>query len=166
MLKKNTIDNNKIGKNDNLDIGSNKYNRNKQILKNVEISNNDFNKSCIELIKEISIKERKIHEIIQKLYECKKCKNNIDEKIKEVDDKIKMLQQKYDLNKQWLSSNPIIYDASSSINNLKNQKYYIKNFYYDCCCNKHKEIFKKIELDRVELNSLKESLNRLKISNK
>ena len=58
MKKKNNVENNKFGKNDNMDFGSNKNNKIKEVVKNSEINNINYNPNdvIVNLVEKIACK--------------------------------------------------------------------------------------------------------------
>lgn len=160
--KKYNAENNKVGKNDNVDVGNNKNNKSKKINKHWEINtiNYDPNQVIVSLIKEIAKKEIKIHKKIRVLKKCKECKKIINKVISNIDNSIEKLSEKYDLEKQWLSFKPIIKDVSPLIKDLYKLKESVYDFcIHELCCKKHQSLYETIELERIELKSLKESIS-------
>ena len=162
--RKYNAENNKIGKNDNIDIGNNKNNKSKEIIKNSEINSFNYNPNevTISLIKEIAKKESAIHKKIQILKKCEECKKIVNEKLDYIDNLIKEISEKYDLETQLLNFNLVIKDPSQKINNLNKTKKLISDFLQDSSCKKHRKLYEIIELERVEVNSLKESISLLR----
>lgn len=174
MLKNNkktgVIENSKIGKNDNYDIGDNKNNKSKNIdknsLKNVKINsdNIDYNPNYVyvELIKDIAKLERNITKRVFEFKKCPDCLQKITKAYeKSVNEKNKILKE-YDMEKQFMSGNFIIRDPRNIINKLDNDISDIVNVKKNISCDKHSSDWLEINLDRIELDSLKESLKQFK----
>lgn len=166
MFRKNNFEKNNIGKNNNTDHGNNKNNQIRQKLNNSnnsEVNNFNYNPNqvIVELIKEISLKEREIGNKVLVLKKCKNCSSKVNNLINKINEQIKAINEEYDYEKQLLSLSPIICNTEPLINNLNNEKVKIENFYI-VSCEKHEKLFNEIKLDRIEVNSLKESLEILK----
>lgn len=166
MFRKNNFEKNNIGKNNNTDHGNNKNNKIRQKLNNSnnsEVNNFNYNPNqvIVELIKEISLKEREIGNKVLVLKKCKNCSSKVNNLINKINEQIKAINEEYDYEKQLLSLSPIICNTEPLINNLNNEKVKIENFYI-VSCEKHEKLFNEIQLDRIGINSLKESLEILK----
>lgn len=89
---KNIFDKNKIGKNDNTDIGNNKNNKVRQ--KNVSFINNESIESLIKFSKEINQEKVLLEEKIFSIKECEDCKNIRDDKLNSLEKKwLKLLMK-------------------------------------------------------------------------
>ena len=155
--KKYNAENNKIGKNDNIDIGNNKNNKSKEIIKNSEINSFNYNPNelTFSLIKEIASKESEIYKKIQQLKKCEECQKIVSKMLKQIDNSIDELEKQF-LSYKFMPS------PSKKINKLNERKELITDFLENVCCKKHQDLYETIELERVEVNSLKESISLLR----
>ncbi|MBD5423340.1 MAG: hypothetical protein HDR43_02495 [Mycoplasma sp.] len=170
MFRKNKLENIKLGNNDNYDNGNNKNNKTKisrkNLFKNFEINNikYDPNKIIVELIKEISTKERQIAAKIQELQKCKDCLINNKKLTDDINKEQDKISNEYSLEKQIRSMSPILYDTTNIMNKLHLLIVKIHNFECNNSCDSHIDYLNEINLDRAELKSLKESLETLKVN--
>ncbi|MDE5767413.1 MAG: hypothetical protein K2H56_02580 [Malacoplasma sp.] len=166
----NIFNKNKIGKNDNLDVGSWKNNKSKNVMKNSEIKNVSLNtdKDLINFMKEIARKKRKISFNEKVIEKCKNCQEIIiEKKKKEIDDEIERIKNDSSDNGILESIGPYSYNKNnnqyieSKINLLIQKKEKINQIFNKSVCKKHHKLYDNAYLDKVELDSLEKNFIRL-----
>ncbi|ATZ16289.1 hypothetical protein JN01_0297 [Entomoplasma freundtii] len=124
----------------------------------------DPNKVKTDLALKLVEKKTKIGiEINNILFNCKECRKNQMNKIEELENLRKIIQEKYDIKKQLYSGSPYIFDPSLELLKINQMIEEITNgFGFNLCEEHFKTDFQKLKNMEIEVQSLIQTINLIK----